>query len=66
MFGLTFEQYALFLTVHVQHLSAMGLENQKKYCLSKIKNIEWDSNDNCIKVYYEDNWWHYTKDETWY
>jgi hypothetical protein len=66
MFGLTPEQYFLFLSTHVKHLKAMGAQNQKKYSLSKVKNVQWDQQENCIKVYYEDSWWHYTKDHMWY
>jgi hypothetical protein len=66
MFGLKPEQYFLFLETHVKHLKAMGQENQKKYCLSKIRNIVWDENEQTVNVYYDDNWWHYDKNGNWY
>lgn len=66
MFGLTTWQYFQFLTTHVRHLKAMGTENQKNYCLSKVKNVEWDENEQTINVYYEDIWWHYDQDGNWY
>lgn len=66
MFGLTADQYFLFLEVHVKHLKACGDELRKKRCLSKIKDIKWCDKDECIKVYYQDEWFHYTKKHEWY
>ncbi|MDF2791329.1 MAG: hypothetical protein K0S80_4431 [Neobacillus sp.] len=43
----------------------MGTENQKKYCLSKVRNVEWDSKRKCLNVHYDDTWWKYD-DNGWY
>jgi len=65
-FGLTAEQSEMFLNIHKNHMAAMGTENQKKYARTKVKNVVWDYKDDCLKVYYEDIWWHYTKKGEWY
>ncbi|MEH7392437.1 hypothetical protein [Bacillus sp. JJ1474] len=66
MFGLSPKQYFLFLSIHVKHLKSMGSELQKKYCLSKVKDVVWDKQEDCLKVYYDDTWWHYDKSGRWY
>lgn len=65
-FNLTREQSELFLEIHMKHLSAMGEEMRKKYTFYRIKNIVWDLEEDCLKVHYDDIWWHYEKDHTWW
>jgi hypothetical protein len=66
-FNLTNDQLELFNRVHAKHLSAWGTEARKKYTLDHVKNVVWDPEEDCLKVYYDKgDWWHYTKDETWY
>ncbi|MFT9494585.1 MULTISPECIES: hypothetical protein [Bacillota] len=66
MFGLTPDQYDLFMRVHKRHMKAMGTENQRKYAIENIKKVVWDKKEDCLKVYYDDVWWHYDKREDWY
>jgi hypothetical protein len=65
-FGLTQEQAEMFLNIHKSHMAAMGAENQKKYALYNVQNVIWDSAKDCLKVYYEDIWWHYDRRGCWY
>jgi hypothetical protein len=65
-FGLTEEQSELFLSVHKSHLAAMGIESQMKYKLPYVQKVVWDQEKDCLKVYYDDVWWHYLKEGTWY
>jgi hypothetical protein len=65
-FGLTQEQAEMFLNIHKSHLAAMGSENQKKYGLAYVQNVIWDATDDCLKVYYDDIWWHYDRRGHWY
>jgi hypothetical protein len=65
-FGLTSEQAGMFLSIHRSHMKAMGEENQKKYALPNVRKVVWDEKDDCLKVYYEDTWWHYDRRGTWY
>lgn len=65
-FGLTHEQAKLFVSVHKQHMKAMGTENQRKYALANISKVIWDPKDKCIKVYYPDVWWHYDNRGGWW
>ncbi|PFU19422.1 hypothetical protein [Bacillus cereus] len=66
MFDLTQEQYELFIKVHERHMKAFGTDNQKKYALNNVEHVIWDENENCLKVYYADEWWHYTRELGWY
>ncbi|PDY82777.1 hypothetical protein [Bacillus cereus] len=66
MFDLTKEQYDLFIKVHNKHMNAFGLANQKKYALENVRKVVWDESEDCLTVHYDDEWWHYTKDLTWY
>lgn len=65
-FKLTTEQFEMFLRIHKSHMRAMGTDNQKKYSLENLKKIVWDKKENCLKVYYEDIWWHYDTRGCWY
>jgi hypothetical protein len=65
-FGLTQEQAEMFLNIHKSHMAAMGSENQKKYGLAYVENVIWDAEEDCLKVYYEDIWWHYDRRGQWY
>ncbi|QQY96011.1 hypothetical protein [Bacillus thuringiensis] len=53
-------------TKHERHMQAFGTKNQKKYALINVKDIIWDEDEDCLKVYYEDEWWHYTRELEWY
>ncbi|MCC2380945.1 hypothetical protein LKM00_26470 [Bacillus wiedmannii] len=66
MFDLTKEHYDLFIQVHNKHMSVFGTNNKQKYALEHVKNVVWDENEDCLKVHYDDVWWHYSKDLTWY
>lgn len=66
-YNLTDEQVKLFKEVYSKHQQVMGTETRKKYTLSHIDNIVWDHQEDCLKVYYSNgDWWHYTKEGTWY
>jgi hypothetical protein len=65
-FGLTQEQAELFLNIHKCHMAAMGSENQTKYSLAYVRNVIWDAEDDCLKVYYDDIWWHYDRRGCWW
>lgn len=66
MFNLTKEQNDLFMKVHNKHMNTFGTDNKQKYSLKNVKKVIWDEEEDCIKVYYEDVWWHYTKKLEWY
>jgi hypothetical protein len=65
-FGLTLEQSEMFLNIHKSHMAAMGSENQKKYSLAYVENVIWDQEEDCLKVYYDDIWWHYDRRGCWW
>lgn len=65
-FNLTEEQSELFLEIQRKHLNGMGEEMRRKYTLYRIKDLVWDQEEDCLKVYYDDVWWHYGKDLTWW
>lgn len=45
----------------------MGNAMRAEHTLDNIKNITWDEDSNCLKVYLNNgNWWHYTTSEKWY
>jgi hypothetical protein len=63
---LTDEQRQLFEKTHASHMRSMGTENQQKYAKESLKKVVWDSNENCLKVYYGDIWWHYDTRGRWF
>lgn len=63
---LTENQAKFFQRMHKKHMSAMGTDNQIKYALENLKKIVWDKKLDCLKVYYQDIWWHYDKRGCWY
>lgn len=63
---LTEEQKEMFFRIHNNHMKAMGTDNQKKYAKENLKKIAWDIKEKCLKVYYEDSWWHYDTRGCWY
>lgn len=66
MYGLTKEQAEMFLNTHEKHMKAFGTENQKKYALENVRSVKWDEESKTVNVYYDDIWWHYTKNGEWY
>lgn len=66
MFDLTIEQYDLFIKVHQRHMAAFGTDDKRKYALENVERVIWDRDEDCLTVFYEDEWWHYDKDLTWY
>ena len=66
IFGLEEQHYKLFIRVHKKHIAAMGTDNQLKYALCNVKSVNWDQEENCIKVYYDDAWWHYDDRGVWW
>jgi hypothetical protein len=65
-FNLTQEQAEMFINIHKSHMSAMGSEDQKKYSFAYVENVIWDETEDCLKVYYDDIWWHYDRSGQWY
>lgn len=67
MFNLTEDQKALFKQIHDKHLACMGTDKRKNYVVSELKNVVWDEEEDCFKVYYKNgDWWHYTLNGEWY
>ncbi|WML38671.1 hypothetical protein RCG19_15900 [Neobacillus sp. OS1-2] len=65
-FKLSSEHFNWFMLVHRQHMQAFGTENQKKYSLPNILDVKYDKQEDCLKVYYKDIWWHYDRRGHWY
>lgn len=65
-FKLSPDHFAWFLGMHRAHMRAWGTENQKKYSLPNVKDVVYDKQEDCLKVYYEDTWWHYDRRGQWY
>lgn len=65
---LTEIQKELFERTYETHLVMMGEGMRKKYGREKLKEIKWDKEENCLKVYWkgDTNWFHYTTNGTWY
>lgn len=66
MFDLTAEQHDLLLRVHAEHMKYVGNEYKEKYALENVKKVVWDQQEDCLKIYYDDIWWHYTKTLEWW
>ncbi|WP_410989188.1 hypothetical protein [Bacillus cereus] len=66
LFELTDEQWGWFIQIHKRHMKAFGTENQKKYALENIINIQYDKEKDTLIVYYDDIWWHYNRHGDWY
>jgi len=65
-FKLSKEHYDWFIQVHRLHMKAWGTENQKKYSLPNVKDVIYDREEDCLKVYYKDVWWHYDRRGQWW
>lgn len=66
-FPLTEENKRLFYRVYNKHQLSMGTDMKTKYSLSNIENVYWSSRNDCLIVQFiNGDWWHYTKDHTWY
>jgi hypothetical protein len=64
---LTHDQKELLTMVHTRHLASMGADAKKNYTSSYIKEVKWDKNKNCLKVYYKNgDWWHYDCRGQWW
>lgn len=52
---------------HKAHLSMMGSEMRKKHTVEHIKEVKWDSEEKCLKVYFDHGeWYHYSPAGEWY
>jgi hypothetical protein len=65
-FKLATEHFEWFMRTHRIHLKAWGTDNQKKYSLPNVRDVIYDKDEDCLKVYYDDEWWHYDRRGTWY
>jgi hypothetical protein len=65
-FKLSPEHFNWFINIHRAHMRAWGTENQKKYALPNVKDVVYDKQEDCLKVYYKDTWWHYDRRGQWY
>jgi hypothetical protein len=65
-FKLSPEHFEWFMRTHRSHMRAWGTENQKKYSLPNVRDVKYDKREDCLKVYYDDEWWHYDRRGTWY
>jgi hypothetical protein len=65
-FKLEPEHFDWFMRTHRAHMKAWGTDNQKKYSLPNVKDVIYDEAEDCLKVYYDDTWWHYDRRRTWY
>ncbi|MHA6258378.1 hypothetical protein ACXYMX_00570 [Sporosarcina sp. CAU 1771] len=57
---------SLLLKVHAKHTATMGSAAKEKHSLENIKKVVVDIKENCLKVYYKHEWYHYTPSGTWY
>lgn len=55
-----------FYKVYSRHLSTMDQQAKLCYGLDDIKKIDWDNKQQCFKVYFANDWFHYTSSGEWY
>lgn len=65
-FGLTEDQAQLLMDVHNDHWQSMGSEDREKYLLAAARNVEWIEEEKCLHVHFEDAWWLYLSNGSWY
>ncbi len=65
-FGLSEEQAQLFIDVYKKHKNSMDTEDQNTYSLATLRKVEWVEEESCLHVHFEDAWWHYSVDGSWY
>jgi hypothetical protein len=65
-FSLTEDQGKLLVETYREHRKSMKTEEQRKYLLTAVTNVEWVEEDNCLHIHFEDEWWHYSTSGTWY
>lgn len=54
----------IFNETYSKHMQAMGTEMRLRH--SKINRVEWVSEEQCVHVYFEHDWYHYDDKRTWY
>lgn len=60
-------EYTLLLKVYASHNRSMGLKERKKYSLSDIVKVVSTDRDSVLEVHYANGeWWHYTKEDSWF
>lgn len=64
--NLTKNQKELLERVYKKHLRQMWEEDRGLYAIEKIKKVEWDNEENTVNIFFEDTWWHYNQNDTWY
>lgn len=64
---LTKAQKELFEKTYEAHLAMMGEGMRKKYGPEQLKEIKWDREENCLKVYWkgDTDWFHYRIKGMW-
>jgi hypothetical protein len=63
---LTREQQEQLKRIYARHMLAMGKEARKDYTVDQIIQVAWDKRDKTVNIYFENIWWHYAADGTWY
>lgn len=54
-------------TTNQRHQRAWEREKKKaEHSVEQMKEVNWDSEEECLKVYYEKDLYHYSLDGSWY
>lgn len=67
-FGLSEEHAALLVNTYKEHRKSMSPEDRQKgkFLLVMAEKAEWNEEENCLHVQFEDTCLHYCPDRTWY
>ena len=56
----------IFNWTHLRHLESMEWIKRKDYALQSIKQLKWNEQKGCIKIYFKNGeWYHYYPSYTW-
>lgn len=61
------DQKELFVATFDRHMKCRGTDKQIEFATVNLKEIKWDAEESCLKVYYKSgDWWHYDLKQEWY
>lgn len=63
---LSSEQQIVLESTYQSHLEAMGAQVRIRYGLERIREVRWNSREQCVGIFFVNgDWWHYLNNTWW-
>lgn len=60
------EQQNILESTYRFHLEAMGEHVRVRYNLERIREVRWNSREQCVEIFFMNgDWWHYLNNTWW-